>query len=261
MRQLAYKPKHSGDEVFLGIVVTLAVHLVPVLIVALHVVFPPPPEPEEEAIVAKPVIAANLLKLGKIDPNRLPDRLRPVMNTAPKKDVVASANDPSKKLPDGGAPALAQDSDRVNKADKNDLFAEDGGRRPMEGNAAGVDGGTETDPTKAHAGDMYAAKLGQFIRERWSIPSVISQGEASRLCVVYQVNIGPRMVIWYLRSDPIKKSGNDLFDDSARGVLQKLLDDKTALPDPPPEVENQYRNHTVQLLLSGDMHGDASQCK
>lgn len=259
MKELAYAPKHSADEVVLGLFITLAVHLVPVALVVLHVVLPAPPEKQEEALVAKPVIAASLLKLGKIDPSKLPDRLKPIANQAPKKDALASQNDPQKKL-DAGAPPNARDSDHTERADKNDLFAEDGGRRLTEGNPNGVEGGLETDPSKVHAGDMYALKLGTFIRERWSIPSVISQGDASKLCVVYQVNIGPRMVIWYLRSDPIKKSGNDLFDDSARAVLQKLLDDKTALPEPPPEVEGQFRSHTVQLLLSGDMHGDASQC-
>ncbi len=44
------------------------------------------------------------------------------------------------------------------------------------------------------------------------------------------------MVIWHVRIAPVKKSGNDLFDDSARSMLQKLLDDRTELPEPPPRL-------------------------
>lgn len=256
-----YRPRYASDEVVLGFALTVAMHAIPAALIVLHVVRPPAAEAPEAELVAKPTIAANLLKLGKIDPKRLPDRLKPVLATAPKKDILASAFDPLKKLPDGGAPQpLAKDADHVTKTDRNDLFAEDGGARPAEGHPGGVDGGTETDPSKVRAGDMYAAKLGQFIHDRWSIPSVISQGEAGRLCVAFQIAVGPRMVVWHLRTEPVRKSGNDLFDDSARAVLQKLVDEKTPLPDPPPEVENLYRGRTVQLLLTGDMHGDSSRC-
>jgi hypothetical protein len=52
-----------------------------------------------------------------------------------------------------------------------------------------------------------------------------------------------------------------LFDDSAREMLQKLLDNRTALPDPPPEVVDVYRGRTIAITLAGDAHGDASKCK
>ena len=40
-----------------------------------------------------------------------------------------------------------------------------------------------------------------------------------------------------------------------------LLDDKTALPTPPKELDEQYRSRTVQLAILGDPHGDPSRCK
>ncbi|MEO8877852.1 MAG: hypothetical protein ABI461_19820, partial [Polyangiaceae bacterium] len=88
-----------------------------------------------------------------------------------------------------------------------------------------------------------------FFRQRWNIPTVISQGDENKLCVTYQVNISPRMVIWHLQETPVRKSGNDLFDDSAKFTLQKLLDDKTALPEPPNEVAESYRGRTVAIGL------------
>ena len=145
---------------------------------------------------------------------------------------------------------------------KTDPFAEDAGKtRPEEGSAQGLAEGTETDPNKVKAGDMYAAQLAKYFRDRWTIPSVISQGEANRLCVTFQISIGPRMVIWHVRPEPVKKSSNDLFDDSARSMLQKLLDERAPLPEPPPEVQDSFRGRTVNLLLTGDANGDPSKCK
>jgi hypothetical protein len=209
-------------------------------------------------------VQATLLKLGRpLDPKRLPDRLVPQQRTAPKKQLVASREEPGPKKPDAGAPPPpdTKDSDLQNLIAKSDPFAEDGGKaRPEEGHPGGVEGGTETDPSKVRAGDMYAAQLGQFFAQKLTIPTVISVGEARRLCVLVQVNIGRNMSIWHVRQDPIIKSGNELFDDAARSMLMKLLDDKTPLPQPPKEVDEQYRGRTVQLVIQGDPHGDSSRC-
>jgi hypothetical protein len=212
--------------------------------------------------VAKPVIAATLLKLGKpIDPSKLPDRIVPRAKTAPKAEIKASQEDPKKRKDAGAPPQAAAEGDLRNAA-KNDPFAEDGGKdRPQEGNLAGIDGGTEVDPAKVKAGDMYAALLGAFLAERMTYPTTISQGEANRLCAVFQVNISPRMGVWYLRNEPIKKSGNDLFDDAARNMLQKLLDDHVALPEPPAPVADQFKGKRVNIAIMGDPHGDAARCK
>jgi hypothetical protein len=219
---------------------------------------------EEVAVTGKPIVAASLLKLGKpLDPSKLPDRLVPRARTAPQKDTVASREDPAKKHDqDAGPPQPnTQQSDISRLIAKSDPFAEDGGKdRPVEGHPEGIEGGTETDPNKVHAGDMYAAKLGAFFHDRWVFPTVISQGEANRLCVAFQISIGPRMTIWHLRTDPTRKSGNDLFDDSAREMLQKVLDDHTPLPEPPPEAADTYRGKTISILLSGDAHG-GSKCQ
>ena len=254
----AYRPKYTGDEIVLGLVVTLAIHVLPALLIGWKIFHPPPPEPPEQELVAKPIIAAEMLKLGKIDPKKLPDRLKPVQNTAPKADILASQFDPL-KVKDAGAPdPTAKDSPNTVKTDKNDLFAEDGGRpRVGEGNPNGVDGGTTTDPSKVRAGSEYVMKLKQFFAQRWNIPSVITGADAARLCVKFQFQIDRRMHVWYVKNDAVKPSGNDLFDDSARSMLLKLKDDGTALPEPPPEVENDFRGRTVQL---GFTQGDDSKC-
>jgi hypothetical protein len=44
-------------------------------------------------------------------------------------------------------------------------------------------------------------------------------------------------------------------------MLQKLLDGRTPLPEPPPEVADIYRGRTINITLAGDAHGDASKCR
>jgi hypothetical protein len=261
-----YQPGYEGDEVAVGIAITLAIHAVPIALIVLKAAFPNlGSKPSDEPFIARPVVAASLLKLGRpLDPSKLPDRLVPRASTAPKHEVVASRdNEPKKHEADAGPPPPnAKESDISRLMAKSDPFAEDAGKdRPQEGRPEGVEGGLETDLNKVHAGDMYAAKLGQFLHDRWQYPTVISQGEANRLCVVYQIALNRFMNVWHLRLEPVKKSGNDLFDDSAREMLQKLLDDHTALPEPPAEVQDSYRGKTVNIALAGDLHGDTSKCR
>ncbi len=263
-----YQPRYSADELVLGVVIAGALHLIAAGPFVVKAVWPRAFATEEEKpLVARPVIQASLLKLGKpVDPKKLPDRLVPQTRSAPKKQTVASREDPLVPKRDAGAapppPKDAEDKDIANLIAKSDPFAEDARKaRPEEGHAAGVDGGQETDPSKVKAGDMYAAQLGQFFTERNHVPTIISVGEARRMCVVFEMRVGRNMVIWHVRQDPVKASGNPMFDDSARAMLLKLLEDKTALPTPPKEVDEQYRSRTVQLSILGDPHGDPSRCK
>ncbi len=265
---LPYQPRYTPDEIVMGIVAAIVMHVVFVAPFAVKAIFPSKDQEEEKPFVSRPVVQASLLKLGKpLDPKKLPDRLVPQQRTAPKKQIVASREEPGAKKPDAGAPPPldAKDSDIQRLISKSDPFAEDAGKvREEEGHPGGIDGGTETDPSKVRAGDMYATMLAQFFAQRLTVPTVISVGEARRLCVVMRVRIGPRMVIWNVGSEPVTKSGNELFDDAARSMLMKLLDDKTPLPQPPKEIADQVRDiYTTQpigITILGDPHGDASRC-
>jgi hypothetical protein len=259
-----YVPRYSSDEIALGVVIAVVLHVLSIGPFVANAILPKTASEEEEPRVARPVVQATLLKLGKpLDPKRLPDRLVPQARTAPKREAVASREDPG-KTPDAGPPPPpnTEESDIANLIAQSDPFAEDPSKaRPEEGHELGVDGGTETDPSKVRAGDMYAAQLGAFFGERLTIPSVISVGEARRLCATFQINTGRNMTVWHVRQSPVKSSGNELFDDAARNMLLKLLEDKTALPQPPKEVDELYRARTLQLVVPGDPHGDASRCK
>jgi hypothetical protein len=257
-----YTPRYTMDETVLGVVVAIALHVAAIGPFVYRALVPSQHEPEEEKpLVSRPVVQAALLKLGKpLDPKKLPDRLVPQQRTAPKNQVTASQQDPVKKLDAGAPPPNAEDSDILNLVAKSDPFAEDAGKRqPEVGHESGVDGGTETDPNKVRAGDMYATQLGQFFGQHLNVPSVISVGEERRLCAIYEINVGRNMVIWHVKTTPIKSSGNELFDDAARSMLLKLLDDKTPLPQPPKEVDELYRGRRIQIVVTG-RNGDPSRC-
>ena len=258
-----YNPSYTTDEVVLGVTVAIALHVLAIGPFVYRAFVPAAPEEEETALVARPVVQASILKLGKpIDPKKLPDRLVPQQRTAPKKTLTASQEDPGKKEPDAGAPPEnVEDSDLTNLIAKSDPFAEDASvRRPEEGHELGVDGGNETDPNKVRAGDMYALQLGQFFGQHLTIPSIISGGQARKLCAVFEINVGRNMVIWHVKTTPVRSSGNELFDDAARSMLLKLLDDKKVLPEPPKETDELYRGRRIQVHIPGDPQG-ASACR
>ncbi|HVH47792.1 MAG TPA: hypothetical protein VM925_35895 [Labilithrix sp.] len=258
-----YTPRYGSDEIVIGLVLAFVLHAGPVGVLVYKKAFPSANSAEDDKpLVSRPVVQAALLKLGKpLDPKKLPDRFVPQQRTAPKKQINASQEDPGKKQDAGAPPPVAQDSDLTNLVAKSDPFAEDAGKkRPEEGHESGIDGGTETDPNKARAGDMYAMQLGQFFGQHFTVPSVISVGDERRLCSTFQINVGRNMTIWHVRMEPVKSSGNELFDDAARTMLLKLRDDKTALPAPPKEVDEQYRGRTLQVQVTGK-NGDPSKCK
>ena len=258
-----YTPRYTSDEKVLGVVVAIALHVVVIGPFVYRAIVPAAhDDADDQPLVMRPVVQAALMKLGKpLDPKKLPDRFVPQARTAPQKQLNASKEDPAKVKPDAGAPPPpSQDSDITNLVAKSDPFAEDAGRkRPDEGVADGSDAGTETDPSKARAGDQYAAQLGQFFGQNLNVPTVISVGEERRLCSVFEVQLNRAMVIWYVRQSPVKGSGNELFDDASRSMLQKLLDDRTPLPQPPKEVDEMYRGRRLQIVVTGK-NGDASKC-
>jgi hypothetical protein len=124
---------------------------------------------------------------------------------------------------------------------------------------------TAQPPATAAAGDTasngYTAQLAQFFASRLQVPTGISVADARRLCVTFQANVSRAMVIWHVTSQPRKSSGNPSFDDAARAMLEKLVQDRTKLPEPPPEVADLFRGRMLVLALLADPAGDVSSCR
>ena len=113
-----------------------------------------------------------------------------------------------------------------------------------------------------HPADLGAAVLNALVDRTGIDPSAIDDVIAGCVGQIGEqsFHIGRNMVIWYVKSAATRPSGNELFDDSVRSMLLKLLEDKTALPAPPPEVDEQYRGRRIQINIVGP-HGDPSRCK
>src|SRR6478672_2252259 len=127
-----YQPRYTSDELVLGVVVAVALHLLAAGPFVVKAEWPGALEAEEKPLVARPVIQASLLKLGKpIDPKKLPERFVPQARTAPPKQLVASREDPGPKKPDACGPLSppdTADSEIANLIKKTDPFAEDAGK-------------------------------------------------------------------------------------------------------------------------------------
>lgn len=247
-----YQPRYSGDEMALGIVAAVLLHVIVVGPFVVKAVLPQSAAEEEKPRVAAPYVEANLLKLGSpVNPAKLPDRFIPKKNLAPKKEKVASREDPSKNHPDAGPPPPpdAEDSDIKKLITNSNLTALDAGSNPAEGHADGVDGGTEMDRSKVRAGLLYPGMLKAFLHQRWQLPSVISVGEARKLCVPISIATTRDMKIWNVSVNGT--SGNQLFDDSARQLLFQLRDSGTQLPMPPEDEAERFRQRSISLSLCG----------
>jgi TonB C terminal len=259
----ADRPRFTRDECALGVMLALAVHVVPLAVLTTRAVrthrtetdaLPPPPPP---------VIAASLLKRGALrDPQRLPDRVVPQERTAKHEELTASRETPRSAPLDAGPPPpeRTKDSDLANLIAHSDPFAEVPRVQPDVGHALGVDAGRETDPANVHAGDLYAETLAEFFRTQWAIPSVITPGNARKLCAVFRLRLGATMQVTDVVREAQRSSGSELFDDSVRSMLLELKEQRTPLPPPPSASAAAYRNMTVDLTFSGDPQGDASRC-
>ncbi|MBP9111887.1 MAG: hypothetical protein KBF88_03720 [Polyangiaceae bacterium] len=236
---------------------------------------------EEREPETKPFIGAVLVKEGEVRPKEaLPDRLvkaeapkgdpgpKPTEKTAPRKDPAPSRNADMKRVEtmDAGAapttPDPAPKDDDIDRlAKQTDALAESRAKKPSseEGRPGGDPGGTVSDEELAKAGALYGAELNRYFHERWKIPTTLSPADLARLCVRIRINVGPRMNIWHVGEKPDVSSGNDLFDESARNMLESIRDGKSSLPEPPGVISEQFRGRTLRLKLSGDPRGDA--CK
>ena len=209
--RFGYRPGYEGDEIGLGVAVD-GRHPRSARRFALSEGSIPPPRGDATGGAGRGQARRGgvLAEAGQAHRSEAAPRSpRTARAEAPHHDIVASRDEPQKKHDvDAGAtpPPNTKDSDINRLIQNSQPFAEDGGKdRPEEGRAEGVAGGTETDPNKVRAGDMYAAKLGQFLHDRWQYPSVISQGEANHLCVTFQINLTRFMTVWHLRNDACEK--------------------------------------------------------
>lgn len=222
------------------------------------------PEPEEVPIEVQPVLDDRpLLKLGskkdKTKP-KLPDMWKkrepiPVKRleerSAPSKDAVDDPDEiPESELADKEHEAPTEDDEIVEEADKkltDEDPPEDAPELDEEGARDGVAEGTETDPLKARAVDLYRRKILGWFNARFRPPvDQIPCETLKDLSTGTAVQVGGnRTISGFSITSP---SGNAVFDRKVHSTLSSLVGQK--LPPPPPMYPD-VLDSTVYPRLSG----------
>ncbi|MCK6586085.1 MAG: TonB C-terminal domain-containing protein [Polyangiaceae bacterium] len=201
---------------------------------------------------------APLLKLGgKPDPTRLPDRFIP---QAPKpraeeKAFVSTKAGKSEedippkdvKLAEPNETPPPPDAELTKQVD-TPIASETPPAPPAnvaeEGHQDGVPGGTETDPLKARAVDLYRARIVSWFSRRFRVSgSGLSADDFAKFKVNATVELSSDRMV---QSYSITPSGNSAFDAAARAALESA---KGAPLPPPPENYPDVVQRTIHLTF------------
>ncbi len=201
------------------------------------------PQPSGEPLQ---VIEAYIPRLGKeLEPNQLPNRDVPRLTTAPQ-GVAVSAEEPPPDPPEEKEepPPDAVEDVIQRLGDRAQAFAEIAEEREREGHPEGDPDGVARN---AREGDIYAAKLGAFMRNGWAAPTLIQQDELKQLTTQVDVVIEDdgRVGEHRLR----QSSGNTMFDQSVINQVSRLEGED--VPEPPEGVRDQYLGRTVSFNFRG----------
>lgn len=244
-RQLDREMVLGGAAMALGahVALPLAIALVVSLVSAVA-----PRDDTPQDYIDDHVVEARLVRLGKKrDPDKLPDREVPRKSTAPDDSTVVSKNmDPAKPdKPDAGVrPERPEEDLLMRLGDRAQAFAEIAEEREREGDPNGVADGTATE---AQAGDLYRGMLRDFFQRGWTIPSTL--GDTRHLTteatveITVDLHVGPHLIQ--------KDSGEALFDQSVEDRFNQLRTLGTTLPEPPPEVADQFLGKKITIRFRG----------
>lgn len=184
-----------------------------------------------------------LLKLGgKRDNQKLPDRWvrqTPKPRAEQRTHVSSKAGKaeqdippPEVKMAEPKAPPPPPDAEIVKQADAPPPPIVDAGAPANvdeKGHSDGVKEGTETDPLKARAVDLYRAKIAGWFSGRFRVSgSGMAQSELTRYRVSATVEVGSDRTV---KGFTLVPSGNAVFDAAARSALESSRGQ--ALPPPP----------------------------
>src|SRR5688572_15533369 len=200
------------------------------------------------AIAVKPIVDLPLLKKGgKPRPNKLPDMWKPPQQikrvkadkppppVAPKKAAIAPQKKdeppetppkPEEKPPEPEAP-VAKEVDETIKEVEREVEEPN---LPEEGAVDGLEEGTEKDPLKARAVDLYRVKLVNWFKQGFVPPlDQIDCAVLKDLRVAVNAQVAPDGTV---QSYELVSSGNPIFDERVKQVMETRVGQK--VPPPPP---------------------------
>ncbi|MBK8251937.1 MAG: TonB C-terminal domain-containing protein [Polyangiaceae bacterium] len=184
-----------------------------------------------------------LLKLGgQPDPTRLPDRFikkgakprveekaQPSTKAEKTEEAIVPPDIPLADKPLPPPPPNAEVTKQVDSAPAPTQTAVAAANVPEVGHSDGVAGGTETDPLKARAVDLYRARIIAWFAAKFRVSgSGLSADELLKYRVHATVDINNGRTV---SSYSLTPSGNATFDNAARNALEGAKGQ--SLPPPP----------------------------
>lgn len=201
-----------------------------------------------DTFVEEQVVEATFVRLGeKRDPDKLPDRKVPIKSTAPDDSTVISKDNepPPPEKPDAGVKPEKPVEDLLTRlGDRAQIFAEIQEQRELEGDPEGVPDGTDTE---AKAGNIYAGQLSSFFKRGWTIPTTL--GDTSKLATRVSIEITRDLKVGDF--EITRSSGDPVFDQSVKDRLNELHTLQTTVPEPPPEVAEQFLGKQIDFNFQG----------
>ncbi|HLK38483.1 MAG TPA: TonB C-terminal domain-containing protein [Polyangiaceae bacterium] len=239
-------PGHPFDaqDVTIAIAVAILAQLLFVLVFSL-----PSPKLVEADISnenAQPIAVAitPVLKLGSKNPTKMPSqwqRKRPVAAKQPPQAALPSTQAektpeaiPTSRVPDASVAPAVVDASKVEQP--NPTAPEEAGAvttaASAEGSEQGAANGTETDPLKARAADMYRDQLQRWFASHFHIRGKIPFDTLKTLHASVTVTVTEDRKVGSFTI--VKPSGDATFDAEVQATLSGIQSGGAELPAPPP---------------------------
>jgi hypothetical protein len=184
-----------------------------------------------------------VLKLGTKDPQRVPTQWARKKPVAAKSEPAALPSPQAEKtleaipktnVPDASVAPTVVDAGA--REQPNTTAAVDAGSvataSSTQGSEQGAANGTETDPLKARAADMYRAQLASWFASRFQIRGKIPFDKLKGLHSAAMVTVTPDRKVGSF--SVVRPSGDATFDAEVQATLARIQGSGAELPAPPP---------------------------
>ncbi len=194
---------------------------------------------------ARPIAVAitPVLKLGSKTPTKLPSqwqRRRPVATksepaalpspqAAKTLDAIPKTNLPDAAVAPSAVPSATPDQPNLTAPVDAGAVAT---AASTEGSEQGAANGTETDPLKARAADMYRAQLAAWFTARFDIRGKVPFEKLKTLHALVSFTVTADRKVGSFSI--VKPSGDPTFDAEVQATMAKIQGGGTELPAPPP---------------------------
>jgi hypothetical protein len=183
-----------------------------------------------------------VLKLGSKNPGKLPTQWQRRMPVAAKSQPTLPSTQaektpeaiPKTSVPDASIlpTADAGKSEPNNPTAMETASAATAAPTSSEGSEQGSAAGTETDPLKGRAADMYRAQLASWFAAHFQIRGKIPFDQLKHLHANATVTVTPDRKVGSFTI--VKPSGDSTFDAEVQATLTRIQSGGAELPAPPP---------------------------